>query len=504
MPTTHLRNPSSASASTSAPYHTIPTLALPPSTKSLILPIAILIGIVVSSAAQTEFANHVSKDLGYDKPYFTFYLTHSTFTLIFPLHLLLLRLLKPGVPPTEYMDSIRHTLAEQLAIIPSLSNGHSNGNGNGSSADKLEIVTWREILPGWARKVTWLTLFLSIPAISWYIAMTLSPPVDITAIYATSSFATYGFSLLLLGTPLSKVTVGSIGLAFAGVVVISLDGMGSGEGNLAGRVIGDGVMLFGAIVLGLYEVVYKLALPEGHGGVSSSPSHHGSNSNDYSPLPTHAQHHSLSHSPLSSSFMQANDLDDEDASISVHQRPHFPHIPTDGVPTPIELTPPLSRTTSNSNAALLPSSNYPSRRHPHHHLHHSKPIILPPALHANFLTSCIGVATLLLLWPPVIALDWLGYEDFRWPGTGGGAEGFWDIWSSLSIVFWAGSLYNAGLMVLIGIWGPTTSSVANLLTIGLVALVDSLWLGQMPDFQTVIGVGTICVGFGVILWEGEG
>ncbi|WVQ96094.1 hypothetical protein IAU59_003195 [Kwoniella sp. CBS 9459] len=526
MPASHLRTPSSASASASAsassPYHTLPTLSLPPSTKSLLLPISILVGIVVSSAAQTEFANHVSKDLGYDKPYFTFYLTHSTFTLIFPLHLLLLKFLKPGVPTAEYLDSIRHTLAEQLAIIPSStttsysssssgnsnsnSNGHSHGHdhGNGassSSANKYETATWRDIVPGWSRKVTWLTLFLSIPAISWYIAMTLSPPVDITAIYATSSFATYGFSLLLLGTPLSKVTVASIGLAFAGVVVISLDGMGNGKGNLAGRVVGDGVMLFGAIVLGLYEVVYKLALPEGHGGVSSSSTHH--NGNDYSPLPTHAH---ASHSPLSSTFTQANDMDDEDMPSAVHQRQHFPHIPTDGTPTPIELTPPLSRTTSNSNAALLPSGSqlYPSPRDHRHHSHHAKPIALPPALHANFLTSCIGVATLLLMWPPILALDWMGYEDFRWPGTGSGAEAFWDIWSSLSIVFCAGSLYNAGLMVLIGIWGPTTSSVANLLTIGLVALVDSLWLGQMPDFQTVIGVGMICVGFGVILWEGEG
>ncbi|WVF68554.1 hypothetical protein IAT40_003322 [Kwoniella sp. CBS 6097] len=502
MPTTHLRNPSSASASAS-PYHTLPTLSLPPSTKSLLLPISILVGIVVSSAAQTEFANHVSKDLGYDKPYFTFYLTHSTFALIFPLHLLLLKFLKPGIPTTEYLNSIRHTLAEQLAIIPSsssYSNGLSNGTGNGPSADKSGSATWREIIPGWSKKVTWLTLFLSIPAISWYIAMTLSPPVDITAIYATSSFATYGFSLILLGTPLSKVTVGSIGLAFAGVVVISLDGMGNGKGNIAGRVVGDGIMLFGAIVLGLYEVVYKLALPEGHGGVSSSSAHHGTN--DYSPLPTHAH---TSHSPLSSAFIQANDMDEEDLSGSVHQRPHFPHIPTDGTPTPIELTPPLSRTTSNSNAALLPSpSGTQSYPHHQHHSHHFKPIALPPALHANFLTSCIGVATLLLMWPPVIVLDWMGYEDFRWPGTGVGAQGFWDIWSSLWIVFWSGSLYNAGLMVLIGIWGPTTSSVANLLTIGLVALVDSLWLGQMPDFQTVIGVGMICVGFGVILWEGEG
>lgn len=59
-------------------------------------------------------------------------------------------------------------------------------------------------------------------------------------------------------------------------------------------------------------------------------------------------------------------------------------------------------------------------------------------------------------------------------------------------------------MALIGIWGPTTSSVANLLAIGLVAIVDALWIGSLPDLQTFIGVGMICAGFGVLLWQGEG
>lgn len=59
-------------------------------------------------------------------------------------------------------------------------------------------------------------------------------------------------------------------------------------------------------------------------------------------------------------------------------------------------------------------------------------------------------------------------------------------------------------MILIGIWGPTTSSVANLLTIGLVAVIDAVLMGLLPSLQTLIGVGMICVGFGILLWEGEG
>ena len=59
-------------------------------------------------------------------------------------------------------------------------------------------------------------------------------------------------------------------------------------------------------------------------------------------------------------------------------------------------------------------------------------------------------------------------------------------------------------MILIGVWGPTTSSVANLLTIGLVTVMDALWMGHVPDLGTMTGVGMICIGFGVLLWEGEG
>ncbi|WRT69557.1 uncharacterized protein IL334_006544 [Kwoniella shivajii] len=443
-------------SSTQSSHIHIPAIAIPSSTKSILLPISILIGIVFSSAIQTEFAHHLSSKLQYDQPYFTFYLTHSTFSLIFPIHLLLLKFFNPSIPSIAYLNSIKGIIIDQLEIPKS--------------------STWTQLSSLWNRKIVYLTSILSIPALSWYIAMALSPPVDITAIYSTSAFATYGFSMILLGTPLSKTTTLSILLAFTGVVVISIDGLTDGTEGMLGRVIGDSIMLFGAIILGLYEVIYKLALPEGHGGIVSTAA------DDYSPLPTY---HSPPSSPPSAPTQHTSGSSQHENG---YHRNQYPHMGTDPSPTPIELTPPLSRTTSN--AILLPQR----------HHHHQYQVELPPALHSNFLTSCIGIATLLLLWPPIIALDWTGYEPFHWPR---GDHAF-EIWLSLIAVFIGGTLYNAGLMVLIGLWGPTTSSVANLLTIGLVALVDSIWLGQIPDFQTLLGVGMICIGFGVILWEGEG
>lgn len=180
----------------------------------------------------------------------------------------------------------------------------------------------------------------------------------------------------------------------------------------------------GAIVLGLYEVIYKLALPEDHGGITSSSSHAHSN-NGYSPLPTH-------HNTYTSSVSEDESLSTfSSRTIDIHHRPNFPHQGTDSTPTPIELTPPLSRTTSN--AILLPSSS----------THHNPVLVkLPPALHANFITSCIGIATFLVLWPPILLIDWMGYESFSWPS----GENTWKIWQCLGMVFAGGTVYVSGVL----------------------------------------------------------
>jgi hypothetical protein len=47
----------------------------PHSLHTYVLPLLILFGIVLSSAAQTEVAHHLTADIGYNQPYFTFYLS---------------------------------------------------------------------------------------------------------------------------------------------------------------------------------------------------------------------------------------------------------------------------------------------------------------------------------------------------------------------------------------------------------------------------------------------
>lgn len=193
----------------------------------LLIPLLILAGIVIASAAQTEVAHHITADLDYNQPYFTFLLTHITFSLVFPLHLAVLYLFRKQTIAT-YLDGIRHVIAAQVG-----GHGHSG---------------WKEIGLKWSMKVGWLTLLISVPALSWFVAMVFTSAMDVTAIYATSSFHAYFFSMILLKTPLSRKTVASIVLAFTGVIVISFAGSGGATEDRSGprnRALGDTVMMFG-------------------------------------------------------------------------------------------------------------------------------------------------------------------------------------------------------------------------------------------------------------------
>lgn len=205
---------SHASVRSSAPRH-LSTLAVP---------LIVLLAIVVASAAQTEVAHHLTTKVGYHQPYFTFYLTHITFALVFPLHLGLLLISRPA-PLRYYLDALRWIVADQLGDA---------------------TATWRQVAPRWSAKVTWLTVLVSVPALSWFIAVNLTTGLAVTTIYATSSFWTYLFSMILLKQPLSRVTVGSIALAFLGVLVLALDGIkGEASEGAPYPMLGDLVMTFG-------------------------------------------------------------------------------------------------------------------------------------------------------------------------------------------------------------------------------------------------------------------
>ncbi|KAG5647966.1 hypothetical protein DXG03_007000 [Asterophora parasitica] len=105
---------------------------------------------------------------------------------------------------------------------------------------------------------------------------------------------------------------------------------------------------------------------------------------------------------------------------------------------------------------------------------HGSAIHPPPfGLHANFLTTCLGLLTFVILWMPIPLLHYFDVEPFMLPPNA-------KTIMAIAGICMTGVVFNAGFMiathsllqVLLGTWGPIMTSVGNLLTIVLVFISD--------------------------------
>lgn len=132
---------------------------------------------------------------------------------------------------------------------------------------------------------------------------------------------------------------------------------------------------------------------------------------------------------------------------------------------------------------------------------------------ANTFGSLIGCFTLLVLWIPIPFLHYLGWETFRFP-TG---EAGWMLLISITANaskltaghFWLNDhrvltlclAFSGSFLVLISLTSPVLSSVAALLTIFLVAIVDWFRTGQPLSFAAIIGGILIMIAFFLLSWS---
>lgn len=117
------------------------------------------------------------------------------------------------------------------------------------------------------RMIAFITCALTIAGSTWYIAISLTTPSDITAIYNCSAFFAYAFSIPLLGEKVKTEKVVSVAVAIMGVLIVAYgDGASSGEraksdkrGEVDGsmRVVGNVIIGIGSVLYGFYEVLYK-------------------------------------------------------------------------------------------------------------------------------------------------------------------------------------------------------------------------------------------------------
>lgn len=114
------------------------------------------------------------------------------------------------------------------------------------------------------RKIIFITCALTVAGSTWYVAVSLTTPGDLTAIYNCSAFFAYAFSIPLLGERMKMEKVVSVAVAIVGVLIVAYGDGGSGErmekgdeGEGSTRVLGNVIIGVGSVLYGFYEVLYK-------------------------------------------------------------------------------------------------------------------------------------------------------------------------------------------------------------------------------------------------------
>lgn len=336
---------------------------------------------LVSFCVQTELAAYVQTELGWNKAYCMLYLTHGSWSLLWPVQLLILRIQKWKMPWSTFWRRHVYILRSTAQMV---------------RAQELDVprqMARESPVPYLLRTTAFVTTALTIAGLSWYMAVDMTSPSDLTAIYNCSAFFAYAFSVPLLREKLRLDKSLAVLIAIVGVLVVAYGDTKSTGGNEAEaqlaagtRFVGNMIIGAGSILYGLYEVLYKRWA-----------------------------------------------------------------CPPEGV---------------SANRGMI---------------------------FANAFGSCIGLFTLTVLWIPLPVLHIIGWEKFELP-TGQTAMWLW-----ISVIMNAS--FAGSFLVLISLTSPVLSSVAALLTIFLVAIVDWLRTGEAMSPAAILGGVMIIVAFGMLSWS---
>ena len=213
---------------------------------------------LVSFVVQTETAVYIQHELGWNKAYCMMYLTHGSWVSLWPIQLLFLRIQKRHLSWPAFWR--RHVyLVRSTAQMVRSQELHQH-----LSKSQTMASPW----PYMIKTTAFITTFLTMAGGSWYVAVNLTSPSDLTAIYNCSAFFAYVFSIMLLNDKLRFDKALSVALAIIGVLVVaygdkddSTPGPGTSnpgaEKGFGTKLIGNIVIGIGSVAYGFYEVLYK-------------------------------------------------------------------------------------------------------------------------------------------------------------------------------------------------------------------------------------------------------
>ena len=185
------------------------------------------------------------------------YFTHGSWSLLWPVQLLVLRIQKRSMPWETFWRRHTYILRTTAQMVVSQDVHLSNREAHKSP------------IPYMLKTTAFVTTALTIAGGSWYVAVDLTTASDLTAIYNCSAFFAYAFSIPLLRDKIRIDKVLSVTVAIAGVLIIAYgDTKKKGEEgsdqyeDAKDRALGNVVIGIGSVLYGLYEVLYKkLACP---------------------------------------------------------------------------------------------------------------------------------------------------------------------------------------------------------------------------------------------------
>ncbi|SMQ46937.1 unnamed protein product [Zymoseptoria tritici ST99CH_3D7] len=223
-----------------------------------------------SFAVQTETAVYIQHDLNWTKPYCMLYFTHGSWSLLWVVQLLILRLQKLSQPWPAFwrrhvslLTSTAQMIEHRTLVVPS---------------HLAKASPW----PYFLRTTAFVTCALTVAGGSWYVAVDLTTASDLTAIYNCSAFFAYAFAVPILHEKLRISKVIAVAIAIIGVLVVaygdtgtakhgSKSGGGAGgpsapdDSEASNRAVGNLVIGVGSVLYGFYEVLYKrVACPPEH------------------------------------------------------------------------------------------------------------------------------------------------------------------------------------------------------------------------------------------------
>ncbi|KAF0455819.1 DUF6 domain protein [Gigaspora margarita] len=228
------------------------------------LALGILCISIAAFVIQTELAQLIQTERNFRKPYFILWIAHSFWVIMIPLQFAF----QPNF--RAYMSEFIRTGNELVCEVnPTYQINYMDTENEGDDVIQHTFISvpHKYILAYLFKIAFFFAVLISAIAYAWYVAVNYTTMTNLTAIYNISCFWAYVFSVPLLGESVQMAKVCSVFLSTAGVTIMSLDqkdptpgydvGGNAEEGGNGTIYTGDLIALLGAVMYGLYEVLYK-------------------------------------------------------------------------------------------------------------------------------------------------------------------------------------------------------------------------------------------------------